>query len=306
MIQTLAGANTFLLKRALDALTAVFIAEHGDLALERIDGQEVELAKLREAITSLPFLANKKMVVLRAPGANKEFVEKIAQLLSDVPETTDVIIVEPKVDKRSSYYKFLKSNTAFQEFNELDQYTLATWLVATAQEQGGVMSSKDANYLVERVGANQQALGNELEKLLLYAPVITRPTIDDMTEAAPQSTIFQMLEAVFAGNGQRAIELYGEQRALKIEPVQIIAMIAWQLRILAIIKTAGQRSADAIAQEAKISPYVIRKSQGVAHKLTMVKLKALIADLLLIDRRLKREAIDADEVLQSYLLKLTL
>jgi len=275
MIRTLTGANTFLLKRELDAAVAAFLVEHGDLALERIDGQEAELAKIQEAITSLPFLANKKMVVLRAPGANKDFAEKVAQLLSDVPETTDVIIVEPKVDKRSSYYKFLKSKTAFQEFNELDQFALASWLVTTAKGQGGTISSKDANYLVERVGANQQALGNELEKLLLYAPTITRRSIDDLTEAAPQSTIFQLLEAVFAGNVQRAFELYGEQRALKVEPAQIIAMIAWQLHVLAVIKTAGQQSADAIAKEAKISPYVIRKSQGIAHRLTAGQTQSL-------------------------------
>ena len=215
MIQTLTGANSFLLKRALNAVVAAFVAEHGDLALERIDCQEAELSKIQEAITSLPFLANKKMVVLRAPGTNKAFAEKVAQLLGDIPETTDVIIVEPKVDKRSSYYKYLKSKTAFEEFNELDQYALANWLVVTAKGQGGTMSSKDANYLVERVGINQQALGNELEKLLLYDLTVNRQAIDEMTEAAPQSTIFQLLEAVFVGNVPRAFELYSEQRALR-------------------------------------------------------------------------------------------
>ena len=306
MIQTLAGTNTFLLKRELDAVVAAFLMEHGDLALERIDGQEAELAKIQEAITSLPFLASKKMVVLRAPSANKEFAEKIVQLLGNVSESIDVIIVEPKVDKRSTYYKFLKSKTAFQEFNELDQYALANWLVDTAKKQSGTLSSQDANYLVERVGTNQQALSNELEKLLLYSSTVTRQVIDDLTESAPQSTIFQLLEAVFAGNLHRALELYDEQRALKVEPAQIIAMIAWQLHVLAIIKAAGQQSADAIAKEAKLSPYVIRKSQGIARRLTLVKLKALIADLLLIDMRMKREAIDADEALQNYLLKLAL
>lgn len=305
MIQTLTGANTFLLKRELDAVVAAFLADYGELGLERIDGQEAELTKIQEAITSLPFLVPKKIVVLRAPSANKVFAEKAAQLLAEVPETTDVIIVEPKVDKRSSYYKFLKSKTAFQEFNEPDQYALANWLVTSSKEQDGTLSSKDANYLVERVGTNQQALMNELEKLLLYEPMITRLTIDALTEAAPQSTIFQLLEAVFAGNLRRAFELYDEQRALKVEPAQIIAMIAWQLHVLAIIKTAGQRSADAIAGEAKISPYVIRKSQGIARRLTLAKLRTLLADLLLIDRRLKREVIDADEALRHYLLKLS-
>jgi DNA polymerase-3 subunit delta len=164
----------------------------------------------------------------------------------------------------------------------------------------------DAQYLAERVGLNQQLLANELEKLLLYDVQISRQTIDLLTEPAPQSTIFQLLEAAFAGNRRRAMELYREQRALKVEPPQIIAMLAWQLHVLALIKTAGQRSSDAIASEAKLSPYVVRKSQGIADNLTGSELKVLVQDLLEIDVRSKRSALDADEALQNYLLKLAL
>ncbi|MEO8105416.1 MAG: DNA polymerase III subunit delta [Candidatus Saccharibacteria bacterium] len=304
MIRTIAGANSFLVQDELDSLVTAFVAEHGDLALERLDGQEAELSKLREAITSLPFLASRKMVILRAPSANKLFAENVAHILEGVPDTTDVIIVEPKVDKRSSYYKYVKSKTAYQECAELDQYALAHWLGGQASDRGGSLSTKDANYLVERVGTNQLALANELDKLLLRSPAISRQTIDELTEAAPQSTIFQLLEAVFAKNLPRAFDLYAEQRALKVEPAQIIAMIAWQLHVLAIIKAASGRSAETIAKEAKLSPYVVSKSQGIARKLTLSKLRALIADLLLIDMRMKREAIDVDEALSHYLLKL--
>lgn len=304
MIKTITGTNGFLIQHELDSLVAGFVAEHGDLALERIDGQEADLSKLSEAITGLPFLANRKMVILRVPGANKVFAEKVAHILEGVPDTNDVIIVEPKLDKRSIYYKFLKSKTNYQECNELDQYALAHWLAGQASDRGGTLSAKDANYLVERVGANQLALSNELEKLLLRSPAVTRQTIDELTEAAPQSTIFQLLEAVFTKNLNRAFDLYAEQRALKVEPAQIIAMIAWQLHVLAIIKAAGGRSTETIAKEAKLSPYVVSKSQGIARKLTLPKLRALIADLLLIDMRMKREAIDVDEALSHYLLKL--
>jgi DNA polymerase III delta subunit len=82
-------------------------------------------------------------------------------------------------------------------------------------------------------------------------------------------------------------------------------MLAWQLHILAIIKTAGTRSPDQIAREARLSPFVVRKSSGIARKLTLPQLKKLIADLLQIDIRLKRESIDADEALKNYLLALS-
>lgn len=304
MIITLTGDNTFGLQGVLNDSVAKFVAAQGDLALERLDGEEVEFNRLSEALTSLPFLADKKMVILRRPSANKQFVESVEKLLAEVPETTEVIIVEPKLDKRLSYYKFLKKSTDFREYKQLDSAGMARWLVSEAKAKDGSFSLRDAQYLVERVGLDQQLLGNELEKLLLYDPIITRQTIDLLTEATPQSTIFELLESAFGGNARRALELYQEQRTLKVEAPQIIAMLAWQLHILALLKAAGNRSADAIAAEAKLSPFVVRKSQAIARKLTIAELKLLVNDLLVIDARSKRQPLDIDEALKNYLLKI--
>lgn len=304
MIITLTGENSFSLQKELDKIASGFIEQHGDLALERLDGEEAELAKIREAVTSLPFLAAKKLVVLRAPGANKQFAEQAEQILEQVPESNEIILVEPKLDKRTAYYKFLKKDTDFREFPELDQYGLANWLAAAAKDGGGSLSPADARYLVERVGPNQQLLSGELEKLLLYDSKITRRTIDLLTEPAPQSTIFQLLEAAFAGRARTVLKLYAEQRAQKVEPAQIIAMLAWQLHVLAIIKAAGDKISDQIAREAKLNPFVVRKSQGIARELTPQELKKLVSDLLRIDIAMKRTAIDADEALQHYLMTL--
>lgn len=305
MIITLTGDNSYLLQRELRQLVGGFLAEHGDMGLERLDGEDAEFVRMQEAVTGLPFLANKKMVVLRTPSANKKFVEQAEKLLSDIPETTDVIIVEPKLDKRLSYYKYLKKSTDFKEFNQLDINGLAAWLQRLAKEQNGTISSNDARYLIERAGLNQQLLANELEKLLIHEPKVTRQAIDELTEATPQSTIFQLLEAAFAGNAKRALQLYQEQRALKVEPPQITAMLAWQLHVLAVIKTAGDRSPAEIAKEARLSPFVVQKSASIAHKMSLGELKKLIADLLKIDVRSKRESIDLDEALQHYLLSLS-
>jgi DNA polymerase III delta subunit len=249
-------------------------------------------------------LAIKKLIILRKPGTNKQFTEKAEQLLDGLPETNDVVLVEPKLDKRLNYYKFLKNKTDFREFPELDLNELARWLSVYAKEKGGVLNPADGRYLVERVGPNQQFLSNELEKLLLYSSKIDRSTIDLLTEPAPQSTIFQLLEAAFAGNTRKALGLYAEQRALKVEPAQITAMLTWQLHILAIIKAAGDRSADMVATETKINPFVVRKSQNIARSITFIELKALVSNLLKIDVAIKSTNIDADEALQHYLLAL--
>jgi DNA polymerase III delta subunit len=304
VITTLTGENSFKLTQELRSLRAAFLAEHDELGLERIDAEEADYNKIQEAVTSLPFLASKKLVLLKSPSKNKQFVENHEQLLAELPETTDLVIIEPKLDKRITYYKYLKKSTEFKEFNELDINGLASWIVAEAKEKGGSISSSDARYLVERVGAKQQLLSNELEKLFLYAPSITRANIDLLTDPTPQSTIFELLEVAFHGEHKRAMKIYAEQRALKVEPQQIIAMLTWQLHVLAIIKTAGERSANEIASEAKISPYVVSKSQNIARGLTLTQLRTLISDLLKIDTRSKRSSLDLDEALQHYLLTL--
>lgn len=290
MVITLTGANRFELQRELDGLVRAFLAEHDEFGLERIDGEEAEYDRLSEALTSLPFLADKKLVILRTPGANKQFAENIEALLSGVPESTDAVLVEPKLDKRSAYYKHLKKVTDYREFAELDANGLARWATEAAKAKGGNLSMGDARYLVDRVGASQQLLDQEIDKLILYKADITRQSIEALTEMAPQSTVFELLEAAFGGNSRRAMALYAEQRALKVEPQQIIAMLAWQLHIVALVKTAGNgRTPDAIAKEAKVSPYVVKKSGGIARSLSLAELKDQIASLLDIDRRLKRE-----------------
>lgn len=301
---TLAGENSFALRRELNRHIGAFVAEHGDLALERLDGEETDFWRIREALTGLPFLATKKMIVLRAPGKSKQFLEGFEQLFSEIPDTNEVIIVEPKLDKRLAYYKYLKKNTDYKEFPELDLNGIAKWLVESAKQQGASISLTDARYLAERAGLSQQLLSNELDKLITYDSKVTRQTIDLLTEATPQSTIFELLEAAFAGNTKKTLGLYDEQRALKVEPQQIVAMLVWQLHVLAIIKTAGERSADEIAREAKLNPFVVRKSQGIARNLSLADTKSLIANLLDIDKASKRTNMDIDEALQNYLVRI--
>ncbi len=281
-----------------------FVVEHGDMGLERLDGEEAGYERMREAVQSLPFLAPRKLVVLRSPGANKEFTEKFEQFLADVAETNDVLLVEPKLDKRLSYYKQLKKQTDFKEFAVLDSNGLARYLVEYAKQQGGGLSSGDARLLIDRVGLNQLILQHEVDKLAVYDPKISRASIELLTDRTPQSNIFELLDAAFAGNIKRATALYSEQRAARVEPQQILAMLVWQLHILAVVKTAGPRSADTIAKEAKISPFTVRKSVDLARKLSLAQLKRRVADLLQIDLDLKTKGVNADEALQLYLLRL--
>lgn len=303
MVKALAGTNSFMLRAELTKVVQAFVAEHGDMALEQLDGEEASYERIAEAVQSLPFLASKKLVVLHTPSANKQFVEQVEVLLADIPEITDIVLVEPKLDKRTAYYKWLKKNTDFQEYTELDARSLAPWAVQFAKEQGSEISLSDATYIVDRVGANQQLLSNEIRKLALVGTKITRDTINQLTEPTPQSKIFDLLDAAFSGQTKKALALYAEQRSMKVEPQEILAMIGWQLRQVALAKTAGTK--HDLVKEGKVSPYSANKAKAIASRLTLHKLKDLVHSLVVLDARSKRQPIDLDEALQAYIMKLS-
>lgn len=304
MVITLTGENSFLLTRELRGRTSTFVEAHGDLALERIDGEEASFEQIQSALQSLPFLAEKKLVVLRSPSLNKQFTERAAELLGGTPENIDVVLVEPKLDKRLSYYKYLKKSTDFREFPEADSRTLARFVQDEVARLGGSIASGDAQYLVERLGANQQLVASELQKLVLFDPHITQSSIDEMTELSPQSKVFDLIDAAFAGNHKRALELYAEQRQQKVEPQAIMGMLAWQLHVLALVKFAGDASNDVLAKEAKINPFVITKTQGIARRLSGQQVKDLVGRAVLLDYTSKTKTYDLDEALQAYILQI--
>jgi DNA polymerase III subunit delta len=301
MITSLVGENGFLLRTALKKRVSVFSAEYDEFGLQKLDGDEASYDQIQEAVQSLPFLAAKKLVVLENPSVNKQFLEKYETLFADMPNITDVVIVEPSVDKRTSYYKWLKKSTEFEEFKTPSENELTAWAVKYAKEQGGVLSPSDARYLVQRVGSSQEGLAHEIEKLVLYSEKIDKTTIDTLTELSPQSKIFDLLDAAFSGNKTRAISLYEEQRAQKVQPQEIIAMMGWQLRQVALAKTAESHD---LVREGKVSPYGADKAKRIASRIPFETLKTQIRDLTLIDATSKQAPIDLDEALQNYIVNL--
>jgi DNA polymerase-3 subunit delta len=304
MIVSITGNNYYLMRRRLEEVRNNFKNEYGELAIERIDAEEVEGQAIIDAIQSLPFLSARKMVIVRGLASNKTAAEEIEQIIDAAEDTTELVLYEPVTDKRTVYYKTLKSKTQLEEYESLDSQSLAKWLLDEAKKQAGELSLGDANYLVERVGPNQELLANELAKLILYEPKVTRASIDSLTQATPQSRIFELLDASFGGDKHRALNLYDDQRAQRVEPQAILAMIAWQLQILSLTKSGKDRRPEQIARDAGISPYPVTKAARLVNRITDEKLRDMVNEAFEIDYKYKTSGLNLDEALKAYIISL--
>jgi len=304
MVKSFIGQNSFLLGSELKKSKQEFLAKYGDFSQETVDVSELEVGKILDILSAQPFLSSRRMVVLEGLAANKQSGDAVQKILDAVSDSTDVYIVEPKIDKRSVLYKTLKKQTELTNFVELDPRDAPQWLVSQAKLLGGSISMSDAAYLVARVGSGQQLLANELTKLLLYEQVISRKTIDLLTEQAPLSSIFNLIEAAFSGNIKKALTLYDDQRAQNVEPLAIEALFVWQLHILVLLKAAGHKSVDSIAADSGISPYVAKKSAGLASKRSFFQLKSYVIRLAQTEYDMKTITIDSDDAMKNYIVLL--
>lgn len=301
MTVTLTGENSFLLQSELQKRIGSFIDKYTDFALERFSG-ELDYDKVLSAVQVGPFLTAKRLIVLQDVAAHKKLSENIELLLSLRNPDTELLIVEPKIDKRSVFYKILQKQTELKMFGSIDERSATNWLVTEAKQQGGKLSLADARYFVQRVGLDQQRLHNELQKVLLYSPDITRETLDLLVEPSPQTSVFNLLDAVFVGDVKRALAIYQDQRGQQVEPQAILAMIGWQLHALSLVKTAGSRSVDQIASTTKLNPFVIRKCQGITRNVQLTTLRKLVRLTLDLDVQLKTKSIDSDAAIQNLLI----
>lgn len=298
MVTALVGTNWYGLKHALDDLVSQFQAKHGDMAIEKIYAPDVSYNDIAGALESVSLFVSTKMVVVTDISGNKETVEKISELLKKVDDSTNFVIVESSVDKRSSYYKTLNKLDNFREFSELNEAQLSAWIQDYVTVAGGSISRSDANYLIERVGSNQTLIERELAKLLQFDPNITRKSIEELTDQTPSSTVFNLVDTVFAGNTDRALQLYDEQRAQRVEPQAIYGMLVWQMHIVTICAAAGDKTSDEIARETGLNAYVVGKAQAIARRMGGAKVQQFLKLLRDIEITSKQQTYNLDDALK--------
>lgn len=302
MIRTFTGKNSFVLQADLKQLVSEIETEVGEFGVERFDASETEVDTLLQVVQSLPFLVSKKLIIISNIQANNALMERLEELVDRTADAVELVLVEPNLDKRRSSYKILQKLTKLHDFSNVSVNELPKWIVSQARDAGAKISTSDAVYLAERVGADQQLLAQEIDKLALYDTSISKETIDLLTEESIQSTIFSLLDAAFAGNNKKAIELYKEQRTARIEPHYIVAMLVWQLQAISLAVFA-QPKTEKVLVEAGQSPYTARKALSTARNLTKSQVKKMIVDLSELDAQIKTVA-DPDAAIELYLLNL--
>ena len=187
------GEDEFAIKQRAKQIYAQWTEELGGMDHEIIDaavshsGDALKaLAKLREALQTLPFFGTAKVVWLQncnflgderaaSTQAVTESLASLAQELKDFAwQNVRLLISAGKVDKRKAFYKTLDKLGSVEAFagwsvDDRDWADQAeAWARKGIRARQKEVSDEALAELLARVGPNARQLDNEIEKLSLY------------------------------------------------------------------------------------------------------------------------------------------
>jgi len=313
MLIFLHGADTFRSRTQLKKMIAKFKADRDPQGFNVVilDCAKEEAGKILEQILAVPFLAEKRMVVLEnlltATGKG-DLQEQILKRLEDkkLDENNVYLFWEgdakPKTNAAKKLWEILSKEKYAQEFSALTGAKLSAWISNEIKERGGKIETVALNYLVNNIGTDIWRLNSTIDQLISYKPPfeggkggvgqsITLADVQLFLEEKIDDNIFNLVDAIVAGQKKIAYQMIREQYKKGEDAMYILAMILRQFRILIELRDLFDREdnlgSDALAKKLGLHPFVVKKSLPFVKQYTLAKLKNIHQKLLEIDIKTK-------------------
>lgn len=289
------GEDSFSLVQELNRWKNAFIEKYGgDMNLEVLDGEEMDPSEISSIISALPFLAEKRLVILKdfQKSRNADEKKELIPILDHLADTTVFVLAETSPpDKRSALFKHLTKVATLRLFTKPKGAQLSTWILRQVQQHQGNMDTRTANYLSSAVGDDLWALKNEIQKLCLFAQgkAITPEAVDALVVGSIEQSIFTMTDQLAKRDSSGALKTLRKLQEQGLGAPHLFAMIARQFRLMLEMKSMLENRIpqNAIAKKMGVHPFVVTTTIKQCKNFSIPQLKRTLNKLLDIDRRLK-------------------
>ena len=232
--------------------------------LSRFDGKGTDADELIRLADTMPFFAERRLILVEDSGFFKNASEALVQYLPSMPDTTCLVFVESEVDKRSKLYKKVKSLGYAAEMGRQDAAQLGRWAGGILSKEGKKITGHTMELFLSMAGDDMENIRMELEKLISYTwgrEVITDEDVEAVCTVRVSNRIFEMVSAIVSQQTRRAMELYEDLLTLKEPPMRILFLIARQFNQLLQVKELTEKGLErkTIASRLKLQPFVVGK-----------------------------------------------
>ncbi|MSQ10610.1 MAG: DNA polymerase III subunit delta [Dehalococcoidia bacterium] len=326
MIYLLHGEEEFLVSEALAQLKAGFgSGDMLDLNTIRFEGGSVGFAEFEAAVCTIPFLADCRLVLVdgllaslqrraahrgdgdegEGDGDGSETAggradggwEKLGDLLTRLPDTTQLVFIEGAINARATAAKAVMQAADVRRFDKLKGPPLADWVRKRAVEHACKLSGGALPLLVNLAGNDLRLLDSELQKLTLYAngASVDEAAVRALVPLSAETAIFGLVDAFVERQltpAQRELHRLLNNGAA---PPYLLFMLARQVRlVLAAADLLSERLPQSeMGPRLGLAGFPLTKTIEQAQRTNVPTLIAMLNRLLEADVQMKTGKLDA-------------
>lgn len=298
------GEETYLRTQIIGHFKKGLLTAAADFNWQVLEGEQVDIDTVVAAASTLPFMADKRLVVVKdAPwfGNNKgrgnaaqppvdaaTTLQPLLDYLAQPLTSTCLIFDCANIDRRKKIVKAVEKAGQVVNFAQLSGRDLASWLNRQAASNGKELAGAAREMLVASSPTGLTGLVAEWEKLLTYVGHKKEITADDVQAVVHQSVayrIFDMLDALSNRRYQQAVAVLKELQASDPRPQVILTMLAWQFRLILQVGELRHRGLSPVemARLLKEKRYPVQKSLAVSRNFSSAQLIMILEQLAQLD-----------------------
>jgi DNA polymerase-3 subunit delta len=326
-IYILDGDDEFAISESIDKIQArLGDSNIAEMNTTRLDGRSFSMGQLEDAVTTVPFLAPKRLVILTHPTnrlKDKQQQEQLIHFLNAEKPTTKLVLVDydfltTEKDRRVGKLNWLEkwatspeqvSRVFIRHHPQPSGSMMVKWIQEHAKSLGGQFTPKAAGSLAIQIGNDTRLASQEIAKLLTYVNYSRPVDADDVEHLTPLTAKigdFELVNALRDRNGRKAQALL--HRSLEDnDPSPIFQSIVFQIRTLIIAREIldERGTVDDFPKSLKVGPYPARLAMESASHFSMKFLDLIYHRLLELDVAIKSGQIDTDLAIELLVIELT-
>ena len=281
--------------------------------LHTMNGKEFDVKTLAQMVDCLPMMSERTLIVVSDYDIFKGDKDALAAVLRDLPDYVCLVFVydllEYKSDARTRLAALLKEKGSVVPFNRQGQGDLVDWISRRFRALDHDIGTEDAKYLIFLCGDLMNNLISEIGKIGAYARHyrVTRQDIDAVATPQLDAVVFQMTDAIAAGNFDQAAPVLGDLLHMQEAPIKLLAVLGKQLRQLYTARLAiEERKSAGYLMElwGMRSAWPAEKLMQSARRFSLPWCRNAVLRCAQCDLAMKSTGADGQELMTSLLLEL--
>ena len=316
------GAEDYLMTWAVDTVKDRYVEkENRSYDIVELEGDSCDAGDIISAARSYSMFSERRVVIVRNYSSvikkgSKNDAKSDDELISLAGEANDSSIVIFLVESRFSDSitafgkKLMKACSAY-EFSRLEKAELAAFISKRIHAAGKNIGRRELQYLMDVSGYfykdsdySLYDLNRDLIKITQACEVeiVDAELIEELIVGADDKFVFNLIDALMAGNNRRALELAASIMEAEDNAMMILSLVTKQFELMydALELADEGYTISAMAKEIGVNEYRFKKAWQAAKGVSRERIKRILIHLYNTDRDIKTGRIERNTAIELF------